>query len=156
MENLFSTEFFDIPVIVIALIALFMIVPLLLSYRQRQVMIERWDRLAMRTGLTLDRGSWLIKPQLSGEYRRHPIELTTYTRRHNKSSTTYTLITLTITNSGQKLKISSSGVLRETIGKIFGAQDVHIGNEEFDKRFNIQSQPPELAVDLLMGDVILR
>jgi len=119
-------------------------------------MIEKWDQLAMSTGLTLDRGSWLTKPRLSGEYRRYPIELTTYTRRHGKSSTTYTIISLYVTSSGRMLKISPSGALREAIGKALGMEDVQIGNEEFDKNFNIKSHPPEFVTELLGFDVILR
>jgi hypothetical protein len=53
------------------------------------------------------------------------------------------------------LSISSSGVLTEALGKAFGMQDVQIGNEEFDKRFTVKSQPPEFAVELLGGDLVL-
>ncbi|MBN1430494.1 MAG: hypothetical protein JXB07_19140 [Anaerolineae bacterium] len=156
MDDLFSVTICGMPVIVLLMIAVMMAVPILISYRQRQVTIERWDHLAKRTGLTLERGSWLVKPCISGEYRRHPIELTTYTRSHGKSSTTYTLITLIVANDGKMLKISPSGALREAIGKAFGMQDVQIGFEEFDRHFTIQSQPPEFAVEILSGDVMLR
>lgn len=141
--------FVAFPIIVMALFAF-------VAYRQRQKMIEKWEQLAIHTGLTLERGSWLEKPRVSGEYRRHPIELTTYTRRHGKSSTTYTLITLTVPSGGRMLRISPSGALREAIGKALGMQDVQIGNEEFDKNFNIKSHPPEFAAELLEFDVILR
>lgn len=153
MDDVFSVS---IPVVAFALFFIaVMALVLFLSYRQRQVMIEKWDQLAMHTGLTLERGSWLVKPRVHGEYRRHSLELTTYTRSHGKHSTTYTLITLYLPNNSRMLSISSSGMLTEAIGKAFGMQDVQIGNEAFDKRFTIKSQPPEFAVELLGGDLIL-
>lgn len=154
MDDLFSITTCGIPVIFILFIVAIMALSIFFGYWQRQKTIEKWDQLAMRTGLTLDRGSWLVKPRVHGEYRRHSLELTTYTRSHGKSKTTYTLITLYLTNTRGMLTLSPSG-LTGAIGKALGMQDVEIGNEEFDKRFTIKSQPPEFAVDLLGGDLIL-
>jgi len=155
MDDVFSFAACGIPVVFFLFIVAIIALSIFFGYWQRKKMLEKWDQLAMRTGLTLERGSWLIKPRLHGEYRRHSLELTTYTRSHGKSSTTFTLITLYLTNNSKMLTISSSGMLTEALGKAFGMQDVQIENEEFDKRFTIKSQPPEFAVELLGGDLIL-
>lgn len=155
MEDLFSFSPCGVPLVFVLFVAAIMALSIFFAYRQRQVMLERWDQLAMRSGLTLDRGSWMVKPRIHGEYRRHSLELTTYTRSSGKHSTTYTLITLHLTNNTKLLSIASSGMLTEALGKALGMQDMQIGNEEFDKRFAIKSQPPEFAVELLGGDLIL-
>jgi hypothetical protein len=155
MDNLSSLSICSIPAIVAAFSLAIAVLAIALSYRQRQVMLERWDQLAMRTGLILERGSWLVKPRVTGQYRRRGLDLTTYTRSHGKSSTTYTLITLQISNNRGGITLSPSGALAGAITKALGMQDIQIGNEEFDKRFTVKSQPPEFAIDILGSDPML-
>lgn len=155
MDDLLSSLTCGMPFIFILFFAAIVGLSVFFAYWQRQKMLEQWDQLAMRTGMTLDRGSWLVKPRLSGEYRRHSMDLTTYTVSHGRSSTTYTLITLNLTSSRGMLNLSPSGVLGGAITKALGMQDVQIGNEEFDKRFTIKSEPPEFADEILGGDLIL-
>jgi hypothetical protein len=124
-------------------------------YRRRIRTREAWDQLAMRTGLSLEPGNLITPPKLSGEYRRRPAVLTTYTRGSGRSSTTYTLITLTVQNSGGgALKLTPQGLL-DGIGKALGIQDVTIGDERFDKHFEIRSQPADFAMAAL-DDGMLR
>ena len=158
MDDLFSNTVCGVPVVVILFILAAMGLAAFIGYWQRQGTSRKWSQLAARTGLTLEGGSWLVKPRLHGEYRRHTLELTTYTESSgtpgDSSSATYTLITLYLTNNSKMLAISPSG-LTGAISKALGMQDVQIGNEAFDKRFTIKSQPPEFAGELLGGDTML-
>jgi hypothetical protein len=158
MDDLFSIAVCDVPVVIILFILAVMGLAAFIGYWQRQRTSKKWSQLAARTGLTLEGGSWFVKPRLHGEYRRHTLELTTYTESSgtpgDSSSATYTLITLYLTHSSKMLAISPSG-LTGVISKVLGMQDVQIGNEAFDKRFTIKSQPPEFAGELLGGDTVL-
>lgn len=158
MDDLFSKTVCGVPVVVILFILAAMGLAAFIGYWQRQRTSRKWSRLATRTGLTLEGGSWLVKPRLHGEYRRHSLELTTYTESSgtpgDSSSATFTLITLYLSNNSKMLAISPAGVTG-AISKALGMQDVEIGNEAFDKRFTIKSQPPEFAGELLGSDTML-
>lgn len=57
-----------------------------------------------------------------------------------------------VPNTPFKLKIVRQDIL-ESIAKFFGAQDIRIGNEVFDKRYMIQSNDENIAM-LLLDDSI--
>jgi hypothetical protein len=124
-------------------------------FRRRARTREAWNQLAMRTGLTLEPGSFMIPPRLTGEFRRRPASLTTYTRGSGRTTTYYTQVTLTVqNNAGGGLRLTPQGFL-SGLGKALGMQDVEVGDERFDKHFVIHSQPPEFAPNIL-ADSMLR
>ncbi len=115
-------------------------------YQRRQATSRAWDDLALRTGLALRKGSWFTMPELSGEFRRRPLRLYAFSRGSGRNRTSYTGIALTVSNStGSTLGISPSNTFVDFFGKLFHAQDVEIGNLEFDSRFTIKSHPPDFA-----------
>lgn len=133
----------------------FIIVSILINFRRTQATREVWQTIAMRTGLTLQPGSLLVRPALNGEYRRRALVMNTFTRGTSKSKTVYTRITLSVSNSGGgRLTLSPEGFL-SGLGKSLGMQDIPIGSERFDKSFMIRSAPPEFAQTLL-GDSMMQ
>ncbi len=115
-----------------------------------------WTDVAARTGLAHQPGSLFSRPQMSGEYRRRPIRVYTYSTGAGEHRTTYTAVSLTVNNaSGSMLGIAPSNTVGSFLGKVFNAQDVEIGDPAFDERFVIKSSPPEFAPQVL-GDARVR
>ena len=120
--------------------------------RSTQALNLAWGDVGMRTGLMLKPAAMFSQPELKGEFRQRPIRLyiERSTRVQGSSSSTFTVIDLKVSNpTNSALEISSLANPWTFFGKMLHAQDVKIGNPEFDKRFIIKSNPPDFAVKLL-------
>jgi len=134
-------------ILIVGMNVVFIGVAALVSYQQRQSTVRAWDDFAMRTGLTLHKGSFFTTPSLSGDYRQRPVRVYLFSRGSSRSRTTYTGIDLTVNNTtGSTLGLSPSSAVGDFFGKLFSTQDVQTGNLEFDARFTVKSQPPDFAV----------
>jgi len=123
----------------------------MVSTRRMQAVRESWQSLSMRTGLSYQPGSFLVMPSLTGEFRRRPLTLNTYTRSTGKSSVTYTRVIVGLKSpAAGTLALSPEGFL-SGLGKALGMQDVQVGSERFDKSFMVKGNPPEFATGVL-GD----
>lgn len=153
MEDLFQSDTFLF--IIFGLVSVGIIgVGILFGQRQRARMRESYDQVAMRTGLRLEPGNFFSPPKLTGEYEGRTANLHTFTRSHGKSSTTYTRITLAVSNpTGNSIGLSPTNFL-SGLGTMLGMQDVTIGDEDFDKKFVIKSKPPEYAATILSDQMI--
>ena len=109
-----------------------------------------WGDLGTRSGLTLKPAGIFAQPELNGEFRHRPMRLYTENSVGQGNRTTWTVVGLTVNNPGNStLEITPSGTVGNFLGKMIKAQDVEIGNPEFDKRFIVKSNPADLAVRLL-------
>ena len=109
-----------------------------------------WGDLGTRSGLTLKPAGIFAQPELNGEFRHRPLRLYTDNSVNQGNRTTWTVVSLMVNNpSNSTLEITPSGTVGNFFGKMIKAQDVQIGNPEFDARFVIKSNPPDLAVRLL-------
>jgi hypothetical protein len=109
-----------------------------------------WGDLGMSTGLTLKPGALFSQPELNGTFRQRPMRVYTYNAESQGHRNTYTAVALTIKNPNQAaLEVTPSGTVGNLLGRMVKAQDVEIGNPEFDGRFVIKSNPTEFAVRIL-------
>ncbi len=109
-----------------------------------------WGDLGISTGLTLKPGALFSQPELNGTFRQRPMRLYTYNAGSQGHRNTYTAVALTIKNPNQAaLEVTPSGTVGNLLGRMVKAQDVEIGNPEFDGRFVIKSNPPDFAVRIL-------
>jgi hypothetical protein len=120
------------------------------TYSRRQARLKAWRELAERMGLTWEPGSLLgHPPYVKGKYRGHELTLDTFRRGSGRNSTTYTRIILFVNNqSNLYLTLYEESVFSK-IGKLFGAQDIQVGDEEIDRRFMIKGQPEDSVTRLL-------
>lgn len=120
------------------------------AYRSVQGVNRTWGDLGMATGLTLKPAAMFSQPELNGEFRQRPIRLYTYNAGTQGNRITYTAAALTVNNpTNSTLEIMPSGTVGNFLGKMIKAQDVEVGNAEFDARFVIKSNPPDFAVKVL-------
>jgi hypothetical protein len=120
------------------------------AYRSVKAVNRAWGDLGMRTGLTLKPAAMFSQPELNGEYRQRPIRVYTENSVGQGNRTTWTVVGLTVNNpNNSTLEITPSGTVGNFLGKMINAQDVEIGNPEFDARFVFKSNPPDFAVKVL-------
>ena len=118
--------------------------------RSVQGVNRTWGDVGTRNGLTLKPAGIFAQPELNGEFRRRPMRLYTENSGNQGNRTTWTVLGLTVNNPGNStLEITPSGTVGNFLGKMIKAQDVVIGNPEFDKRFVVKSSPADFAIRLL-------
>jgi hypothetical protein len=149
-----------IPVLMCMLFAGFFIVVvggiIFLVNRSAKTVNRTWGDLAARTGLTLKPAALFSSPELSGEYRQRALRVYTYSVGTAKNRTTYSAVSLAVKNpSNSTLEITPSGTVGSFLGKLVNAQDVEIGEAEFDQRFVIKSNPPDFASKVLSESGVL-
>ena len=112
---------------------------------------DLWERLAV-----LYKGKFTIKQTISKDinsfqleipYKNHILVLTETDTKPLKFETEFKL------NQEFRFNISWEDGL-ERILKLFGKQDIEIGDKEFDKKYLIQSNDPELVSKLLTSEQI--
>ncbi len=121
-----------------------------IAYFSHKAHAQAWSELAARTGLTCEIGRYpWSPPRVTGIYRGHQLDLSTFVRRHGKNSTTYTRITMDVHNpTGLHLQIGSEGILGK-VSKALGGQDIQTGDQELDQKFIIKGQPESVIASLL-------
>jgi hypothetical protein len=109
-----------------------------------------WGDLGTRFGLTFKPMGTLSNPELNGEFRQRPMRVYLYSSGSHDNRQTYTAVTLTLKQPlNSVLEITPAGTLGNFLGKVVKAQDVEIGNPEFDARYVIKSDPPDFAGKVL-------
>lgn len=128
----------------------------IIGYSNSRSKRAAWGELASQTGLNFVAGNFLGKPSVvSGIYRGHSLALDTFSRGGGEDRTTYTRIVLGLKNPTQlTLSISEEGV-GSKLKKLFGAQEILVGDEAIDAKFFIKGSP-EMAVQRLLTNTSLR
>lgn len=114
---------------------------------------EAWARVAIALGLDYTEGSFFGIGAIEGEYQGYWVRIDTFSRGSGKNSKTYTRIQ-TFLNPPLSLGLA---VYREHlfsgIGKMFGAQDIEIGDNAFDSRFLVKGADSDAVLRLLSPDL---
>jgi hypothetical protein len=122
------------------------------AYQSHQRSVATWQRVANQLGLDIVVGSGFSKPLITGNLHGMPVRIDTYTQRQGNSSTTYTRYQVRYPSSGFDFELKREGTF-SFIGKIFGVQDVEIGDPVFDGAFKIKTSDRNRLVALLTPSV---
>ena len=116
---------------------------------------EIWSQIAAEIGGDYIDGGFWGKDKLIYSHDDWEILLDTYTVNSNNSSTTYTRMRAPFINNGSfNFKIYNEGFF-SSIGKLFGMQDILIGDSFFDEQFIIKAND-EAKVRELLSDSTMK
>jgi hypothetical protein len=104
-----------------------------------------WEALANEINARHVKGGWWTTDRVVADFTPWQVTLDTYTVQHGKSSTTYTRLRAPYMNrDGFRFRIYRPSIFTG-LGKLFGMQDIEIGDPQFDHDFVLQSSnPPRL------------
>jgi hypothetical protein len=131
-------------------IAFFFIIFFVMSYRRKKNM-ELLEQISLRRGGTIKKGLLFNYPTLTFSYGSH--EVSVHSTPGSKNSPPKTRISCLL-NSGRDFKMS---VYKESIVlksfKFFGAQDIEVGNDEFDREFMVKGDDDSSVKALLTPQI---
>src|SRR5512136_1312440 len=115
---------------------------------------EIWSQLSQEIGASYQKDGFFTAGKVVLTHRQWEITLDTYTVSTGKSSSTYTRIRAPYVNrDGFRFNIYRKNIF-SWLGKIFGGQDIEVGDSFFDEGFIIQGEPEYLVQQLLMNSKI--
>jgi hypothetical protein len=115
--------------------------------------VARWQTAAAELGLDTTVGGRLSRPVLTGRVDGHRVEIDSYTHHAGgNNNQTYTRYRVGFDPLGIELRLSRQGVF-SAITKMFGQQDVEVGDAAFDAAFIVQSSDPNRLRGLLTPSV---
>ncbi len=115
--------------------------------------VEVLQRFAEKMEGNYIRQGLLKNDYVEYSYKSWPVFMDYVTHSTGQTTTTYTRIRIPFRNDqGFKFKIYQEGFF-SGIGKVFGMQDIQIGQMDFDERFIIKSSSEE-TVKALLNDTI--
>jgi len=133
--------------IVIAIFVGGVILALYATSRRLKRVKAAWSMAASELGLRHEGGGWTTRPALTGELGRLQTRVDVYsTGSKNKSYWTRYRVEFPEKGQGVRLK-RQTGLSRIT--KLFGAQDIEIGDSIFDKAFVIKADSDQKAGQFL-------
>ncbi len=122
------------------------------AWKSHQRTVAAWRRVAVELGLDFIVGNRMSRPILTGTMAGFPVKVDTYVQRSGNSSTTYTRYRVTYPSLGMNLRLSRHGML-SAITKLFGKQDVEVGDDSFDDAFMVKTDDPSRLRSLLTPSV---
>ncbi|MDX2344188.1 MAG: hypothetical protein QNL12_10915 [Acidimicrobiia bacterium] len=138
-------ELIPIIILIIAAIAY-------LAWKSHQKTVETWRRVASELGLQVQVKSGLAKPTISGRLNGLPVTIDTYAQRSGNNNTTYTRYRVGYPPLGFGLKMQREGGF-SFFGKLFGIEDVEVGDPVFDGAFKIKTSDQAKLVAFLTPSV---
>ncbi len=124
---------------------------LVISKRMRDA---AWKQFAVEMGAEFIEGGFFRSSKVEAHIGDATVILDTYSVSAGDSSTTYTRIKAAFQNRDDfQFKVFRTGLVSK-IGKALGAQDIEIGDEEFDRAFTLQSNNESRLQMLLMNQRI--
>lgn len=115
---------------------------------------EIWSQLSKEIGAEYEEGGFFKNGKLVLSHRQWEIVLDTYSVHTGKSNITYTRMRAPFVNrDGFRFKIYRKNVF-SGIGRLFGVQDVEVGDAFFDDQFIIQGEPEHMVRSLLTNGMI--
>jgi hypothetical protein len=116
---------------------------------------EIWRQLSQEINADFVDGGFWKKDKIQAKHKQWTITLDTYTVSTGKSSSTFTRLRAPYVNKdGFYFRIYRKHFFSQ-IGKLFGLQDIEIGDPEFDEDFIIQGND-EVKVRALFGNSTIR
>lgn len=111
------------------------------AWRTHQRTVATWREFAAEMGLDFVVGKGMSRPVLTGSVDGFPVMIDTYVQRSGNNSTTYTRYRVTYPPLGMHLQLARQGAF-SAITKLFGQQDVEVGDDSFDDAFTIKTDDP--------------
>jgi hypothetical protein len=145
LKEVFMTEVFMNEVVlaflgVLGIMASVLVPVFILMTFVNRKMIQHYTILGEKFGLGLQvtKKFWGLQqlPILSGRHQNHNVILSYYTVGHGKHRQIYTYISIMLTDPGFEFSMAKEGFWN----KLFGGQDIKLGDEEFDKAYLIKSK----------------
>ena len=110
---------------------------------------EIWRQLCAEIGAQYVEGGFFREGKVKLSHRQWQITLDTYTIATGNSAMVFTRIRAPYVNrDGFRFRIYRKSVF-SWLGRLFGAQDIQIGDRFFDEEFIIQGNPASAVVRLL-------
>ncbi|MDJ0664442.1 MAG: hypothetical protein QNJ75_07765 [Acidimicrobiia bacterium] len=122
------------------------------AYQSHQRTVATWRNVAAKLGLGITGGSGVSRPTMSGNLNGLPVRIDTYTQRSGNSSTTYTRYQVQYPPVGFDLNLKREGGL-SFVSKLFGIEDVQVGDPVFDGAFKIKTSDRNRLIALLTPSV---
>ncbi|WP_309889762.1 hypothetical protein [Archangium sp.] len=120
------------------------------ALRQRQ---RAWATFAERYGLTLHSTGVMSLPHVTGSYEGQQLDLKVEQRGSGKNRSYVTVLHLDVINAvSQALSLEREG-LGDKLLKLFGRKDEEIGDDDFDRHFDLKNLDPESATLLRQREV---
>jgi hypothetical protein len=136
----------------IAIVFLLIVLIGYLAWKSHQRTVETWRRVAQHLGLSVEVRSGWSRPTISGTLNGLPVRIDTYTQRSGNSSTTYTRYQVRYKPLGFNFRLKREGGL-SFIGKLFGIEDVQVGDPVFDGAFKIKTSNQARLLEVLTPSV---
>ena len=117
--------------------------------------VDMWSQLSEQIGGDFEKGGFLRKDKVTLTHRQWQITLDTYTVSTGHSAVVYTRLRAPFVNpDGFRFNIHRKHVF-SWLPKMFGQQDIEIGEPEFDEAFVIQGTS-ETNVKALLANTEIR
>lgn len=113
------------------------------------------QEFAVRHGLQYNAPAmfFISNPTLSGMIRGFGVNIYLIKKGSGKNSSVYTVLDVSLqTGKPFQFHIYEAGLI-SGLGKIFGMQDIEIGDENFDRKFVIKSSDPDMISSFLTPQV---
>jgi hypothetical protein len=108
----------------------------------------RWADAAQQLGLEFRPSGPFSRPTITGQSAGHTIRIDTVTHSSGKSQHTDTRFRVEYPSQGFDFALSREHALRR-LSKMFGAQDIEIGDPSFDEAFIVKTSDPEKLAAVL-------
>jgi hypothetical protein len=116
---------------------------------------EVWRQLSVEMGATFVEGTWRRGARVQARHGEWTVTLDTYTVSTGKSHLVYTRMRAPFVNTGGfRFRVYRKSIFTG-LGKLFGMQDVLVGDEAFDADFVVQAENEE-RVRILLANRRLR
>jgi hypothetical protein len=110
---------------------------------------EAWASVARKLQLVFQPGQLFSRPRISGIHNGCSVLVTTFSRGSGKNQTTYTRFRVSYPQSlDLGLRLTKQGLLAG-IGKMFGSQDIEVGDKGFDDAIVVKGRDPERVKEFL-------
>ena len=115
---------------------------------------EIWSQLSREIGADYEEGGFFKNGKVVLSHRQWEITLDTHAVHTGKSTIVYTRMRAPYVNrDGFRFKIYRRNIF-SGVGKLFGTQDVEVGDAFFDDEFIVQGEPEHLVRSLLTNGMI--
>jgi len=121
----------------------------MLAVQHRKKVLRNWKAAAQSLGLTFHGGNLLQKNKITGDINNHHVSVRTATRGSGKNSKTVTEYHVQYAKSVPfSFKLTKQHFFH-SFGKMFGMQDIEVGDKSFDDNVIVQSSNTAQICDFL-------
>ncbi|MFC1572208.1 tetratricopeptide repeat protein [Candidatus Eisenbacteria bacterium] len=131
------------------LFLMFVVGMIIYGVQHRRETNSAWQVVAKNLPLQFRPGALFSSPKLTGAHNGCSVLVETFSRDSGDSSTTYTRYRIGYARSlGLGLRLTRQGVFGR-IGKFFGAEDIEVGDSDFDKAVVVKGSDPSRVTEFL-------